>query len=83
MLTLVAAQAFILLVTSFVPIPGAFGAAEGGFYVFFDSYFPDNLIAVALFMWRIVTFYLPVIIGMIFTVWERKRYYERIKKEET
>lgn len=78
-LTIVAAQTFILLVTSFVPIPGAFGAAEGGFYVFFERYFPNNLIAVALFMWRIVTFYLPVIVGMIFAMWERKRYYERIE----
>ncbi len=64
--TFVAAQAFVLLVSSYFPMPGAVGAAEGSFYMFFKLFFPANFITSATFLWRIYTFGLPILFGGIF-----------------
>ena len=71
--TLVASQAFVLMIAAFIPIPGALGAAEGSFYIFFSLFFPDKLIALAVVIWRLLTFYLPIIVGLIVTLFEKKR----------
>lgn len=71
--TLVASQAFVLMIAAFVPIPGALGAAEGSFYIFFSLFFPKNMISLAVVLWRLMTFYLPIIVGLIVTLFERKR----------
>jgi len=72
-LTLLSSQAFVLMIASFVPIPGALGAAEGSFYVFFSMFFPQKLISLAVVLWRLITFYLPIIAGLAFTLVEKKR----------
>ncbi len=57
---------FLLYITaSFTPLPGASGAQEGGFYLFFRSFFPDSIIFAALLIWRFITYYLFIIIGAI------------------
>jgi hypothetical protein len=62
----VLAVQFLLYITaSFTPLPGASGAQEGGFYLFFKSFFPDSLIFAALLIWRFVTYYLFIIIGFL------------------
>jgi len=72
-LTLLASQAFVLMIATFVPIPGALGAADGSFAVFFSLFFPKNLVSFALVLWRLLTFYLPIVIGLIATLIEKKR----------
>jgi len=72
-LTLIAGQAFVCMVSSYVPTPGAMGAAEGSFALFFGLFFPNKLISLAVVLWRLITFYLPIIIGLIFTVLEKRR----------
>jgi len=72
-LTLIAGQAFVSMVISYVPTPGAMGAAEGSFALFFGLFFPNKLISLAIVLWRLITFYLPIIIGLIFTVLENRR----------
>lgn len=55
---------FLLYITaSFTPLPGASGAQEGGFYLFFRGFFPNSMIFAALLIWRFVTYYLFIIIG--------------------
>lgn len=55
---------FLLYITaSFTPLPGASGAQEGGFYLFFRSFFHDSTIFAALLIWRFVTYYLFIIVG--------------------
>lgn len=71
--TLVASQAFVLMITAFVPIPGALGAAEGSFYIFFSLFFPKSMISLAVVLWRLMTFYLPIIVGLIITLLEKRR----------
>lgn len=38
-INIIAATAFVLMVTSFVPMPGGSGGAEGGFYMIFGMFF--------------------------------------------
>ncbi len=72
-LTLLASQAFVLMIATFVPIPGALGAADGSFAIFFSLFFPQHLISFALVLWRLLTFYLPIVIGLFETLIEKKR----------
>lgn len=68
-LTIISAQAFVMLVSSFVPIPGAGGGAEGAFYLFFRHFFPkEGQFGIALLLWRFITFYFTVIVGVFFAL---------------
>ncbi len=58
-------QLMLFLAASFTPLPGASGAQEGGFYLFFKNYFPPSLIFAALLLWRFLTYYLSIITGFI------------------
>ena len=63
----IAAAAFILMISSFVPLPGASGGAEGSFLVFFGMFFRGSgSVSVALLLWRLFTFYLPIVVGAVF-----------------
>ena len=56
---------------SYTPLPGASGAQEGGFMVFFNGIFKDGTIGLALLTWRFFTFYLYLIFGAGTVVVER------------
>lgn len=58
---MITAQAIVTMVSSFVPIPGGSGAAEGSFYLFFSMFFTENTIKSAILLWRIVTYFLNII----------------------
>ena len=64
---------FLLFVSaSYAPLPGATGAQEGGFVVFFAGIFGDHA-PVGLLIWRFVTFYLCLLIGCADTVFISSR----------
>lgn len=72
---------FLLFVSaSYTPLPGASGAQEGGFLVFYRGIFPSDLIGLALLVWRFFTYYLFLIIGA-FTVVLEKIIVSREKKK--
>jgi len=48
-----------------VPLPGAAGAQESGFCVFFRGIFPEDSLAAAMLCWRWFTYYLLMILGLI------------------
>ncbi|MDO4799239.1 MAG: lysylphosphatidylglycerol synthase transmembrane domain-containing protein [Bacillota bacterium] len=62
---MIAAAAFVSMITSFIPLPGAAFGAEGSFYVFFRIFFPSNTVLTALILWRLITFYLPLAVGWV------------------
>ncbi len=62
----VSCSACVLMISSFVPLPGAAGGAEGSFLVFFGLFDLGNKISAAILLWRILTFYMPIIVGMFF-----------------
>ena len=56
--------AYLLFVSaSYTPLPGASGAQEGGFLVYFTGLFPAGMLSVALLVWRFTTYYLCLLLG--------------------
>ncbi len=72
--TIIPAQAFLLMLMTFIPTPGSGGGAEGGFLLIFNSIFREGTINISILFWRIYTFYLPIIIGTLFLIPIRKMY---------
>ena len=67
--TIISCQAFIYLISSFVPLPGAIGASEASYITFFNYVYKDaSVVALSTFIWRALTFYLPIIVGMALTL---------------
>ncbi len=64
-LTIISCQAFVLMISAFVPLPGAMGAAEGSYAAFFKGIFGNYYTGVSTFIWRFLTFYLPILVGII------------------
>ena len=59
---MITGQAFVTMVASFMPLPGGTGAAEGSFYIFFQMFFTQNTIKSAILVWRIITYFMNIII---------------------
>lgn len=49
----------------YTPLPGASGAQEGIFSVYFDQLFPEELLFSGLLAWRFISYYLVLIVGFI------------------
>ena len=49
---------------SVTPLPGASGAQEGGFLLYYNGIFPEDKIGLALLVWRFFTYYLYLIVGV-------------------
>ncbi|AJC73788.1 hypothetical protein AJ81_05790 [Pseudothermotoga hypogea DSM 11164 = NBRC 106472] len=62
-------QLVVFLVASFVPTPGATGASEGVYTLFFKFLFGPKTVA-ALLVWRFFTYYLNIIVGGLTTAHE-------------
>lgn len=72
-LDLICAQSFVTMASSFVPIPGSSGAAEGASSIFFADFFGDSTIKPAILITRIVYYYFTVLLSSPFA---------RIKKSQ-
>lgn len=66
--TMIAAQVFLTLFMSFIPLPGAAGGAEGGFYIIFGIFFKPSTIVAAILIWRVITYYSTIVVGSLFTL---------------
>lgn len=71
--TIIPAQAFLLMLMTFIPTPGSGGGAEGGFLLIFNSIFREGTINISILFWRMYTFYLPIIIGALFLIPVKKK----------
>jgi glycosyltransferase 2 family protein len=68
-LTVISCQAFVYMISSFVPTPGAMGAAETSYALFFGTIYPGaSFVALSTFIWRFLTFYFPIVTGMLVTL---------------
>ena len=50
---------------SYTPLPGASGAQEGGFLLYFQGIFRDGTIGLGLLIWRFFTYYIWLITGVV------------------
>lgn len=80
------AAALTFMISSFVPLPGGSGGAEGAFWLFFGSAFAaaGKSVAVAILLWRLLTFYLPIVTGSFFMLGNKnmvKYYVETTEKK--
>jgi len=61
----ICASAYVLIMGSFVPIPGASGGIEFGYFKFFGNFIKGSILKASLLIWRTISYYLPMIIGGI------------------
>lgn len=54
---MVCSQAFVNLSSAMIPLPGATGAAELSFSVFYNMFFGAEILKSALLIWRVITYY--------------------------
>ena len=74
-LTVISCQAFVQMISAFVPLPGALGAAEGSYVLFFGQIF-GSYVSLSTVIWRFLTFYLAIVVGMGFSLYANKVFKE-------
>ena len=64
--------AYLLFVSaSYTPLPGASGAQEGGFLLYYQGIYSGGTIGLALLIWRFFTYYLFLLVGCGIVILER------------
>ena len=58
-------SAYVMLIGSFVPIPGGTGGLEYGFIKFYGSFIKGPLLNAIMLLWRFITYYFGMILGAI------------------
>lgn len=72
--TSIISSAYVMLIGSFVPIPGGTGGLEYGYIKFFGNFVSGSILSASMLMWRCVTYYFGLIVGAIaFNIKERKK----------
>ena len=64
---------YTFLIGSFVPIPGAAGGLEYGYMDFFGVFVSGGILSASMLVWRLITYYLGMLIGGITLVTYRKK----------
>lgn len=71
-ISIISAQSFVTMISSYTPLPGASGAAEGCFLVLFQMFFASQIIRQAMLLWRFITYYSCIFVGAFFANVEEK-----------
>lgn len=58
-------SAYVMLIGSFVPIPGGSGGLEFGFVSFYGNFITGSKLMAIMLLWRFVTYYFGMIVGAI------------------
>lgn len=67
-------SAYVMLIGSFVPIPGGTGGLEYGFIAFFGNFVVGSKLHAVMLLWRAITYYLGLVVGAVaFNIKERKK----------
>ncbi|MEL7610461.1 MAG: lysylphosphatidylglycerol synthase transmembrane domain-containing protein [Bacillota bacterium] len=61
-------QSMLFIAVSFIPLPGASIASEGGFYLVFSDLFSIGARFPAMLIWRVFTYYASLILGLVAVV---------------
>ncbi len=73
-LSMIVATTYVMIIGSFVPIPGGTGGIEYGF-VYFVGYIIDEtgLVTAIMLIWRLISYYFAMVIGAITLIFYRKK----------
>lgn len=66
-------SAYIMMVGSFVPIPGGTGGLEYAFIVFYSTFIAGPVLNAIMLLWRFITYYFGMIVGAVTLNFKRKR----------
>ena len=58
-------SAYVMIIGSFVPIPGGSGGLEYGFVAFYGTFITGPKLMAIMLLWRFVTYYFGMIVGAI------------------
>ena len=58
-------SAYIMVIGSFVPIPGGTGGLEFGFVQFYGHFVTGSTLSAMMLVWRFITYYFGMIVGAI------------------
>lgn len=58
-------MSYVMLIGSFVPIPGGTGGLEYGFMVFFGNFISGGKLNAIMLLWRFITYYFGMILGAV------------------
>lgn len=61
--TSLVASAYVLIIGSFVPIPGATGGIEYAFLEIFSGFLGKSSVSAVMIVWRFITYYLGMVVG--------------------
>lgn len=67
-LEIISLQAMLYMAVSFIPVPGTAGASEVGFSILLGTVFTSNLLAMAILLWRGISYYFGLVFCGIFTL---------------
>jgi uncharacterized membrane protein YbhN (UPF0104 family) len=64
-----ASQSMVSMVSAMFPLPGAIGLTETSYVMYFKNiYDVDKYADISMVMWRLLTFYAAIVIGIVITV---------------
>lgn len=73
LIDMLSSQALLNMIASYTPLPGGSGTNEGGFIIIFNMFFNDADISQAMLLWRFITYYFCIIIGLFFAKLGKKQ----------
>ena len=69
----IVATAYVMIIGSFVPIPGGTGGIEYGFLFFYGYFIKGSVLNAIMLIWRFVSYYLGMVFGAIALSLYRKK----------
>lgn len=66
-------SAYVMLIGSFVPIPGGTGGLEYGFMAFYGNFIIGSKLTAIMLVWRLITYYFGMIVGAMAVNIKKKR----------
>ena len=82
LLNIISLSAFVSMVNAFLPMPGSSGGTEATFVLMFSTIFNSVDAASIMILWRVMTFYMVLIIGSIVFAWAKAQKNVPIETEE-
>lgn len=73
----IVATSFVMLISNFIPVPGATGGIEYSFMQFFKGFTGGAVLAGVMLLWRFITYFMAMITGFIALMFKR-----RVDKDE-